>query len=217
MTDHLTPRRRVVTRRTLGLGLVTALALSACQFGTGDPDASSTAPSTDPGGGTGAASDGGGATATGSAVADDDATGAGVDLTDLGEAVATATIPAIVEGDAGATMTVSLYGLRRTDNTLAATFSFLVTSATSDKEEWIYTYLGNQAWSPYAIDTVNLNKHGVMNKDLKKAQTDYQGVKFRPGQTLYAFAVFAAPPADVASMDVSLVDGAPLATGVKIQ
>lgn len=47
--------------------------------------------------------------------------------------------------------------------------------------------------------------------------TDYQGAKFRPGQTFYAYASFAAPPTDVTSITVSLTDGAPAAAQVPIR
>ncbi|GAA1706240.1 hypothetical protein [Brachybacterium phenoliresistens] len=192
-----------------GALLVGALMLTGCQVGTGDigPDEQSTPGTSAPAGGAaGAPSE--------DAVVDEDAAAAGVDLTALGEPVASAEVPAIVEGDPAATMTVSLHGLRREGGTLVATYSFTVHSETSEAEGWIYDYLGSQGWHPYAIDTVNLNKHEVLGGGA--AQTDYQGAKFRPGQTLYAYASFAAPPEDVTTMDVLLVEGAPLASGVPI-
>lgn len=117
-------------------------------------------------------------------------------------------------------MTVALYGLERSGSTLVGTFSFVVhSSAPRPSPKWLYHYLGESSWSPFAIDTVNLNRHDVMSGELgiPKSQTDSQGMTFLPGQTFYAFAVFAAPPEDVTTMDVSMCDGAPLAKNVAIR
>ncbi len=233
---------RTTTRIVRGLaaaGLITALA-TGCQFGIGgeneEPTGSGTtaeqgeAPAGD-GSGTDdeapEASDGGGEAGSGGAgssdtgtedgVVDGSAAAAGVDLTDLGDPVATAEIPASVEGDPEATMTVQLFGLEKQGETVVATFAFTVNSEDgSDEQRQLYHYLGNTGWHPYAIDTVNLNKHGVLG-GAKTGQTDYQGSRFKPGQTFYDYASFAAPPADVTTMDVMMVDGAPMATGVEIR
>jgi hypothetical protein len=233
-------RHHQLARALGGLVVVGALSLSGCQVGTGEvagaggksdeqaQDAggrsASDAGGASDGGGTGdsgsGASDGGGAgSADGSDVVADDSAPAGVDLTARGEPVATAKVPAVVEDDPDATMTVALYGLERQGDTVVATYSFTVHSKTSDGDSWIYDYLGGTGWEPYAIDTENLNKHGVLkDKDgTNEAKTDDQGQKFRPGQTMAAHAVFAAPPEDVKTMDVMLVDGAPLATEVPIR
>ncbi|MDN6329065.1 MAG: hypothetical protein ACTHV2_02655 [Brachybacterium sp.] len=148
---------------------------------------------------------------------DDDAAAAGVDLSSLGEPVATAEIPATVEDNDDATMTVELFGLERRDDTVVATFAFTVNSDTGSQDaQQLYHFLGYTGWHPYAIDTVNLNKHGVLG-GAKVGQTDYQSTRFKPGQTFYAYASFAAPPEDVTAMDVMMVDGAPMATGVEIR
>lgn len=221
-------RARRVRRLLAGAVLVGSLALSGCQFGTGDPTSGGSGTAAD-GSSTGhsaPASDGGGAASAeatqptggddaGGTVIDEDAAAAGVDLTAVGEPVATAEVPATVAGDPDATMTVALYGLQRRNGTVVATYSFTVHSDTETDPAWLYDYLGDQGWRPYAVDSVNLNKHGVIGSG--EAQTRYQGTKFRPGQTFYAFAIFAAPPEDVTTMDVLLVDGAPLAMGVEIR
>ncbi|GAA4285618.1 hypothetical protein GCM10022261_31490 [Brevibacterium daeguense] len=157
----------------------------------------------------------------GSAPAGEDgsAEAAGLDPANLPEPVATGEIPAVVEGDdAGeATMTVNFYGLKREGQTVVGQFSFAVNSDASDEAQWIYDYLGKQSWHPFLVDSVNLKRHGVVGSAGGKAQTNSQGPKFRPGQTFYAFAVFAAPPEDVTTMDVSVIDGMPLVTGVEVQ
>lgn len=203
-------------RRALG-SLAAVLALSACSVGLGGDPEQTTPEATADGTGDGA-SDNGGANPgdAENAVVDEGAAAAGVDLTDLGEPIATAEVQADVEGDDDATMTVSLYGLERQGETLVGTYSFLVHSD-SREERWIYDYLGNQRWEPYLVDTQNLNRHGVLGKYPEEAMTDSQGPKFRPGQNFYAYAAFAAPAEDVGTMDVLMVGGAPLVTAVPIR
>lgn len=225
-----------IVRGLAAAGLVAVLA-TGCQFGVDDDEptgAAAAEQSEEPAGddtGSGEersqSSDGGGESSTGDPgstgtgseddVVDEAAATAGVDLTDLGEPVATAEIPATVDGDDEATMTVQLFGLEKQGGTVVATFAFTVNStAGSDDPRDLYHYLGGAGWHPYAIDTVNLNKHGVLG-GAKAGQTDYQGMRFRSDQTFYAYASFAAPPADVTTMDVMMVTGAPLATGVEIR
>lgn len=143
---------------------------------------------------------------------------AGIDPSQLGEPIGVATMPAVVEGDPEATMDVALYSLERDGNTVQATFSFHVNSEDgADDPRWIYHYLGSQGWRPFLIDTVNLTRHDVMGAGQTRAMTDYSGAQFRPGTTFYAYASFAAPPEDVTTMTVHVVDGAPAITDVEIR
>lgn len=151
------------------------------------------------------------------AVVDPDSAAAGVDLTGLGEPAATAVVPAVVEGDPEATMTVATYALQRRGETVVATFSFRVESEAADPAPArLYDYLGG-FWYPYAVDTVNLAKHEVVESGGTKAVTSDTGMRYSPGQTFYAYAVFAAPPQDVTTMDASLGDGVPMATEVPLR
>lgn len=234
-----TARRSTRAVRALGAICLIGALSTGCQLGVGDGEEkaadSQQQEQTDSGSRPAGGSDGGSADATtegpgggespaasdggGDAVVDEASKAAGVDPSALGKPVATAEAPAIVEGDPKATMTVSLYSLTRSGDTVVGIYSFQVHSTKTDQEDWLYGYLGDQGWEPYLIDTKNLNKHGVMGavNGAVGAQTEYQGAKFRPGQTFYAYAVFAAPPQDVTTMDASLGDGLPLATEVPIR
>ncbi|SMY03264.1 hypothetical protein [Brevibacterium aurantiacum] len=146
---------------------------------------------------------------------------AGLDPNNLPDPVATQDIPATVKGDDEATMTVQLFPLKRKGETLVAQFAFTVNSEKAadedDPGDNLYGYLGrNGSWSPFLVDSQNLRKHHVLKYSVDKAQTDSVGTNFKPGQTHYAFAVFAAPPPDVDEVEVSVVDGMNLVTGVKI-
>ena len=143
---------------------------------------------------------------------------AGLDPNDLPDPVASQEIPATVEGDDTATMTVELFPLKRQGETVVAQFAFTVNSDKADEDDDgddLYGYLGG-SWTPFLVDSQNLRKHNVLDKFPQRAQTNIQQTTFKPGQSHYAFAVFAAPPPDVDEVEVSVVDGMNLVTGVTI-
>lgn len=221
---------RTTTMRTAALTLAAALTLGGCSQGetaTFDEPAEVAAQEGGDGAEQSASADTGG-TSTGTdtdgpdTTEEDDTAGtsaaaAGIDLRELGEPIATTTVPAVVEDDPEATMEVTLHSLTRDGETLTGIFSFRVDSeGGSEQSRWIYHYLGDTAWTPHLIDTADLARHDVLAADGVRAMTDYQGAKFRPGQTFYAYAAFAAPAAEVETMTVSLVDGAPAVPEVPV-
>lgn len=208
-----TAPRQLSTRRGLlgAVALLGTVAVTGCTIGSGDPGEAGEGGTAEGGGtGEGAGSGGGGE----GDVVDEDAP---IDLGELPQSIATASVPATVDGDPEATLTVSLHELRRDGKRLIALFSFLVESSKEDEAHWLYDYLGDELWTPYLIDPVNLTKHTVLHNGAETAQTSSQGAEFRPGQTLHGYAMFAAPPEDVTAMDVMLVEGATPATGVEIR
>lgn len=213
-----TARRQLATRRGLlgAVALLGTVAVTGCTIGSGDPGEEGAGEGETAGAGTEEdAGDGGGGSDGGEEeVVDEEAP---VDLDELPEAIATASVPASVSGDTDATLTVSLHELRRDGKRLTALVSFLVESTNEDEAQWLSHYLGDRTWAPYLLDPVNLTKHTVLRNGAEKAQTSSQGAEFRPGQTLHGYAMFAAPPEDVTAMDVMLVEGATPATGVEIR
>lgn len=190
--------------------VVLAVTLTACTSGD-DPETSKTD-------GSGSQESSQGAEADGDAEAKGQpgsAEAAGLDPNDLPEPIASQDIPATVEGDDDATMTVELFALKRHKETVVGQFGFTVNS-NSTEGDWLYGYLGDESWDPFLVDSQNLRKHKVLKHSVDRAQTDSQGPDFKPGQTYYAFAVFAAPPPDVQEVEVSVIDGMNLVTGVKI-
>lgn len=206
--------------RILPLVLAGALALSACegeaaQFEDTDSSASQAQEETQDEAPEEQADDGDEEAATEGQqtetdVEADSAARAGVDVDDVGEALATATVPATVQGDEDATMEVAVHSMVRDGDVVHGTFSFQVQSdARGVAPAWIYSYLGNRSWKPYFIDTVNLTRHDVVSGSGLKAATSSQDLKFLPGQTVYGYAIFAAPPQDVTTVTLSLVEGTP--------
>ena len=193
--------------------LVLILSLGACSLGSDDTTADRQSPDD-----TSAAGESPSAAPSGEPGSPESA---GLDPNNLPEPVASATVPARAgEGDqSDATMTVELLGLSREGRTVVGQFAFTIDAAAGSEPNHLYHYLGNSGWAPFFIDNTNLKRHRVLSDSsgVIRAQTDYMGGKFGPGQTFYAFAVFAAPPEDVTEVDVAMVDGAPLATGITVQ
>lgn len=177
--------------------------LAGCTIGGGEPTPSggqSSAPATGP--------------TTPGPVEASSAAQAGVDLTNLPAPIASATVAAKVEGDPNAKLTVHLHQLRRTGKVVTATFSFQV-SSTVEQPHSLFSFMSQQSWWPYLVDTQNLKRHDVVVGGGSRAMTDVL-TTFAPGQTLYAYAMFAAPPQDVTAVDVQLIGSAPTATNVPI-
>lgn len=201
--------------RLLAATLLAALALTACSGG-GEPDSSrstgkpaANAPATPSAGDT---------TNPDAEEQAAEAAKAGVDPTNPPKPIASSTTAAVVEGDPKATMKIDLLGLKRQGKTVLASYAFTVTAAAgaSDAPRWIYHYLGDSSWNPSLIDSTTLKLHRVVKAEGRQLQTAHQGVKFRPGQTLYGYAVFAAPPEGVTTMDVVVGDNVPAIPGVQL-
>lgn len=133
---------------------------------------------------------------------------AGIDPANPPKPITSTSQPAVVKGDPKATLKIDLLGVKRQEKTVMVTVAFTVNATSNVAEErWLYHYLGNESWRPTLIDTKSLNLHKVVRAGVSHVQTDSQGPKFLPGQTMYAFALFAAPPNDVSSVDVVLNEG----------
>ncbi len=191
----------ISTRVAMSAAAVLVPLLAGCTIGGGNPtptaSQSSVAPATAP-----------------ASVEASSAAQAGVDLTNLPAPIASATMAAKVEGDPNAKLTIDLHSLRRTGKVVTATFSFQVTS-TTDQPSSLFRFMSDRSWWPYLVDTQNFKRHDVVVGGGTRAKTDDLS-RFAPGQTLYAYAMFAAPPEDVTAVDVQMIDGAPTATNVPI-
>jgi hypothetical protein len=199
---------RSVRRIALTAVAVSVVAgLAACSPGGSDDQSSGSSPgaSQNADDGAGSGDDAGSAKA------------AGLDPSDLPDPVSSEKIPANVEGDPDATLTVRLLGLYRQGKTVTGQFSFTLNAKDGAETDDLYNYLGQQDWTPYFVDTTNLQKHAVLSDSTSDARTEIVGPDVSAGQTFYAYAVFAAPPEDVKKVDVAVVDGMSAVQGVTIQ
>lgn len=126
--------------------------------------------------------------------------------------------PVEVKEDPNATLTVNLHQLKREGETVTAYVSFTLNTTAKEAKGFFYLN-GSSRWRPFLLDNVNLKKHTPLSTTNSQhyAMTPMEDVDLMPGQTVYAFATFAAPPADVKQMDVSLMDGTEVAKGVEIK
>lgn len=145
---------------------------------------------------------------------------AGVDPANPPEPIASTTMPAAAASVPVArptTMRVDLISLRRQDDLLVLTVGF-TPEGDGNASSSYFGWTGN-TYSPSLIDTENLKKHSVVDSDDGSlvTGTGAASTQIGSGQTLYTYAVFAAPPEGVTTMTVSTGQGAMPFTDVKIQ
>ncbi|WP_068253177.1 hypothetical protein [Janibacter corallicola] len=193
-----------------------ALLLTGC---AGGDDGEDSAPSSSAASESEGASDGGsGADDSGSSELDEAAEQAGIDPEDPPEPVASTSVTA--NGAKQPTkMTFDLFGLERRGDLLVLTAAVTPDKGAKGKAQTYYGWM-NTRWSPQLVDTKNLKVHDVVTTDDgPEVMTDTAPLTtpFGAGQTFYMYAVFAAPPKDVKTVTVKVVDGAPAVTGVTIR
>ena len=74
--------------------------------------------------------------------------------------------------------------------------------------------LSGQFWTPRLLDLTNLMEDQVLYGDGK--WLNFQGGEAVSGKPIYGWAVFAAPPAGVTSLDLTMTDWMPRVTKVPI-
>lgn len=206
------------TTRTM-LAVVTAAAVLTGCAGSGDDEGE---------GGTASASSSAAASADASSGTDEEsgedselddaAAEAGVDPSSPPEPISSVTMPGHTTDGDEVELAVDLFGLKRQDELVVLTIGITPDADADGRPSSFLSWTGD-VWSPQLIDTQNLKSHSVVEADGKRLQTGTAAIstKFGPGQTYYLYAAFAAPPQDVTTMTVKLVDGAPAVTGVTIQ
>ena len=148
---------------------------------------------------------------------DEAAADAGIDPAAPPQPLASVTMPGA--GSIGNTeptdITLDLLSLRRDGDLLVLNLAF---TPDKGKPTNYYGWTGT-GWAPQVIDTTNLKVHDVVETASGPVSTGTgpAGTSVGGGQTLYLYAVFAAPPQDVKTVTVKPADGAPAFTGVTIQ
>ncbi len=198
--------RRVATT---GAALAIALTLSACSAGSdGDTTADTEQSSSTTTAGDSAGGD-----------SQQAAEQAGIDTKNLPTPLATATVPGQIDGDPAATLDIAVLQLRRSGKTVVLTYS-VTPHTTQDKADNLYQWFGESGTQPTLVDTTNLRLHRIpeqSNGVSGDVMTNLVNLKAASGQTVYVYAVFAAPPDDVTTMSVNVADGIPAMIDVPVQ
>ncbi|WP_156466197.1 hypothetical protein [Janibacter sp. Soil728] len=149
---------------------------------------------------------------------DQAAADAGVDPADPPKPIASSPLPGKTMQNEPVDLTLDLYSLERQDDLLILTMGITPDKSATSKPRTFYGWTGRK-WLPQLVDTKNLKVHDIVRADADQVVTSTGAATalFAPGQTLYLYAVFAAPPQDVTTMTLKPTDGAAAMTGVKIQ
>jgi hypothetical protein len=111
---------------------------------------------------------------------------------------------------------VDVLALKRKDKLLILTAAVTPKNSLAEPQS-LFRVLGNHSWFPKLIDTTNLKQYAVVRSGGSRLATSDLGVEAASGQPMFVYAVFAAPPADVTSINVLFADGIPALTDVPIQ
>lgn len=202
-------RARILSAST-AVAVAVALALTACSSeekeGPGDQGASSPAASASP-------------SPTGSASADPEENGsaaAGVGLEALANPVATVEAKTGMEDDPEGTVKVDILGLKRKDKLLILTAAVTPKTSLAERQN-LFEVLGDRSWFPTLVDTANLKQYSVVRSGGSRLSSGDLSVEAASGQPMFVYAAFAAPPADVTSINVLFADSIPVLTDVPIQ
>lgn len=203
---------RSSARASLSAALAAVL-LTGCGLGGSDEGGTSPSSSADQ---SQASSGSSGSSSAGDGL-DQAARDAGIDPKNPPKPVAT--VPLAIPGAKGEKPAAfDLLGLERKDDLMLLTASVTIdASSTGDAQDFFGWF--DRRWYPQVIDTRNLKVHDVVTADDQRVMSDTGALtqEVGPGQTLYLFAAFAAPPQDVSTVTVRLTDNSPAIQGVKVQ
>jgi hypothetical protein len=129
--------------------------------------------------------------------------------------LATIEAPIPLDGDPRATVMIDLLGLERQGKLLVLTAAVTPHNSLA-KTQSLYTMFGGHSWHPQLVDVQNLKLYQVVSAG-QPLQTSDLGDEVASGFTLFVQATFAAPPPDVATINVQMADQVPAFTNVPIR
>jgi hypothetical protein len=130
-------------------------------------------------------------------------------------AIASVTAAIGVDGDPKGHIKVEILSLKRKDKLLVMTARVTPTN-TLTEPQFLYRVLGNHLWEPSLIDSVNLKQYGTVNSSGGPTKSGAVNVESVSGEPMYLYAIFAAPPAGVPSINVLFSDGVPILNDVPL-
>jgi hypothetical protein len=141
---------------------------------------------------------------------------AGVGLEALANPIATVEAKTGMEDDPEGTVKVDVLGLKRKDKLLILTAAVTPKTSLAERQS-LFEALGHHSWFPKLVDTANLKQYSVVRSGGSRLSSGDLTVESASGQPMFVYAVFAAPPADVTSINVLFADSVPVLTNVPIQ
>lgn len=143
------------------------------------------------------------------------ASGIGIDQPDLSKVIFSKQFA--VPGKPQRKVTVGILSLERKDR--LAVLKVVITPEFTDlaPTETVshFKALGDSSWRPTLLDLRNLKEYRVLSGS--GGPLSFEEGEAVSGQPIYAWAVFAAPPAGVTRLDLTMVDWMPRITNVPIQ
>lgn len=147
---------------------------------------------------------------------DSGAVSAGIDPMKPPKPVTSFTAPASFNKDPEATTRFDIYSIKRQGKLAILTLSVTPTFSTVDPAS-LFSLMGNQSFHPTLVDPVNLREYEVVTSGSGSLSTNDISTKTPSGKPIFAWAAFAAPPANVSSVTLNLYDTLPGITSVPVQ
>lgn len=189
-------RHSSIRRAAVAAAVIATLTLAGCSGDSSDEDG---------GGGTSGGDDGS------SQIVND----AGVEDIDLDDAVATQTVKN-PGSDNSIEIKVFPIEVEGKVQTLRLAFTPHLAATTTDTFS-LFKILGNRVFSPSLVDRDNLKVYSPISDGPDSWTIDNVDARAGDGETIIAWAVYAAPEDDVDAFDVTVKDGWPAFTDVPVQ
>lgn len=141
---------------------------------------------------------------------------AGVDVTDLDDAVATQTVSLPGSDEE---IELRIFPIEVRDQVQVLKIAVTPTSPISGSNgtKSLFSILGNSSFRPQLTDRENLKVYSVISQGPNDWSIDPVEAKAARSETIIAWAIYAAPEDDVEAFDVSVLDSWPTFTDVPVQ
>jgi hypothetical protein len=116
--------------------------------------------------------------------------------------------------DPRGTLTVDILSLRRKDKLLVLTLQVTPKDSLSQPQA-LFNLLGGTFWVPKLIDSVNLKEYDTVQGS-SELQSSVTSTRAGSGQPMYLYAIFAAPPAGVSSLNLIFANAFPTLNDIPI-
>jgi hypothetical protein len=147
---------------------------------------------------------------------DSGAAAAGIDPMNLPKPVGSFTAPLPYDKDRKTTGRFDIYSLKRQGKLAILTMSVTPTFSTVESAS-LFSLMGNHGLRPTLVDPVNLREYAVLRGGSGPLVTNNVSARSYSGEPIFFWAAFAAPPANVAKINLNLYDTLPPVMDVPVQ